>query len=235
MGYSLDSNAPKPKTIRVEKILLLDEARSRHIPIAIYYPASNLFRKRYVILLNHGYGWNKGNSYLQYSYIGNALAAKGYYVVSIQHELPTDSLIPTTGNPQVVRRPFWERGVENIRFVWYWLKHKQIKYEFKTSLIGHSNGGDIVSLFGEKYPDSLSAIITLDHRRFPLPRTAVPKISSLRSSDMKADEGVLPTKEEQKEKEIRIVNLIDVRHDEMDDTGKSWQKTKIIWYLLKCL
>jgi predicted dienelactone hydrolase len=68
-------------------------------------------------LFSHGYGQNKGGDYLAYSYLSEVLASKGFFVVSIQHELATDSLLPLTGNPQIVRRPFWERGAENILFV----------------------------------------------------------------------------------------------------------------------
>lgn len=223
------------KKIKVDKTILVDDTRNRNIPIAIYTPANSSGRKNHVVILNHGYGQNKGNSYLEYSYIANALASKGYYVVSIQHELPTDSLIPATGIPQVVRRPFWERGADNIYIVMQWLTTKQIKKSVEISLIGHSNGGDIVAYFYEKYPYKVSHIITLDNRRFPLPRTTVPKISSLRSCDMKADPGVLPTPQEQKENRINMVNLKDIKHDQMDDTGKIWQKEIIIHYLLRYL
>jgi hypothetical protein len=57
-----------------------------------------------------GYGQNKWGDYLAYSYLTEFLAKKGYFVVSIQHELPTDSLLSLIGKLQIVRRSFWDRG-----------------------------------------------------------------------------------------------------------------------------
>ena len=52
------------------------------------------------------YGQNKGGNNLAYSYLTQISSQKDYFVASIHHELTTDSLIPTTGIPQIVRRPF---------------------------------------------------------------------------------------------------------------------------------
>src|SRR5690606_17630538 len=106
-----------------------------------------------------------------YSYITSYLASQGYFVVSIQHELPGDSLLPLDGIPQVVRRPNWERGVENIHFVINYLKKSYPQLNFQEiTLGGHSNGGDMVALFPERYPKEVHRIFTLDNRRMALPK-----------------------------------------------------------------
>lgn len=99
-------------------------------------------------IFSHGYGANDKGSYLAYSYLTEYLARQGYAVVSIQHELPTDNLIPSKGIPQVVRFPFWERGVENVSFVVDHFRRIKPNWDFsQVTLIGYSNGGDITSLF----------------------------------------------------------------------------------------
>ncbi|MBK7227195.1 MAG: hypothetical protein IPH96_17950 [Saprospiraceae bacterium] len=88
---------------------------------------------------------------MAYTYLTEYLAAKGFFVVSIQHELATDSLLPLKGNPQIVRRPFWARGADNILFVINELKRTNPDLDFNhISLIGHSNGGDMTALFPRK-------------------------------------------------------------------------------------
>jgi len=62
----------------------------------------------------------------------------------------------------------------------------------------------MTSLFPQKYPNIVEKIITLDNRRMTFPKTNQLKVYSLRSSDQSADEGVLPTEEEQKKFGIRL-------------------------------
>jgi hypothetical protein len=97
----------KNYTYKLDTLTLFDESRKREIPIAVYKPKIDNPK---IVIFSHGYGQNKGGDYLTYSYLTEYLASKGYYVVSIQHELATDSLIDIKGIPQIVRRPFWERG-----------------------------------------------------------------------------------------------------------------------------
>ncbi|MBC8112109.1 MAG: alpha/beta hydrolase, partial [Verrucomicrobia bacterium] len=131
-------------TFKSDTLTLFDRLRNRKIPIAIYKPKVD---NPEIVIFSHGYGQNKGGNYLAYSYLTEYLASKGYFVVSIQHELPTDSLMPTTGIPQIVRRPFWERGTNNILFLINELKKSNPTLDFKhLTLIGHSNGGDMSML-----------------------------------------------------------------------------------------
>ena len=215
---------------------LVDKARQREVPVAVYRLKNKKNYKQEIIILNHGYGHNRGGTNLEYSYLTNYLAKKGYFVISIQHELSTDSLLPLTGNPQVARRPFWERGADNIIFVITDLKRTNPNLDFKhITLIGHSNGGDMTALFPQKFPNIVDKIITLDNRRMSLPRTDRPKVYSLRSSDQVADEGVLPTIEEQKKYNIKIIKLLNTIHNDMSDNANNAQRQEIRKYILAFL
>ena len=209
---------------KLDTLTLVDSARNRNIPIAIWQPEHY---KGEVVIFSHGYGFNKGDDYLAYSYLTDFLASKGYLVISIQHELKTDSLLPFTGNPQVVRRPFWNQGVENIQFV---IEHVKSNFSEKELLefylIGHSNGGDITALFPQLHPNVINKVITLDNVRMPLPKMKNIEILTLRSNDQPADIGVLPNDAEQKEFNIKIIELKETGHNEMDDSGTESQKNR---------
>ncbi len=223
--------------VALDTLTLFDRSRNRQIPVALYTPRTDKkIANQKLIIFSHGYGQNKGGDYLIYSYLTENLASKGYVVASIQHELSTDSLIPLTGVPQVVRRPFWERGADNILFVIKELQksHPQLAFGHIT-LIGHSNGGDITALFPQKYPNVVEKIITLDNRRMSLPRTKQLKVFSLRSSDQPADEGVLPTAQEQKKFGIKIIKLPNTIHNDMDDDANPAQRKEINDYILTFL
>ena len=216
-------------SFNIDTLTLFDSSRNRNIPLALYKPRTEHPK---IIILSHGYGQNRGGDYLVYSYLTEYLASQGYFVASIQHELPTDSMIPSTGIPQIVRRPFWERGADNILFVINELKKLYPKSDFKhITLIGHSNGGDMSALFPQKYPGIIDKIITLDNRRMLLPRTNNPKVYSLRSSDQPADEGVLPTAEEQKKYRMTIIKLPNTIHNNMDNKANEEQRKEIKNYI----
>ena len=188
------------------------------------------------IIFSHGYGENKGGDYLYaYTYLTEFLASKDYFVVSIQHELPTDELLAMTGKLQETRRPNWERGVQNILFVLEKIKkeYPQLK-DNELTLIGHSNGGDMTVLFAHKYPELVSKLISMDNRRMELPRTSSPQIFSLRSNDYSADENVLPSDEEAKKYNITI-DFTDINHSNMDNDAtekeRKYLTKKILEYL----
>ncbi len=221
----------------LETLKLYDQSRQREIPMAIFEPKTDKKTKKHkIVIFSHGYGQNKGGDYMAYSYLTEFLASKGFVVVSIQHELSTDSLLPLTGKPQIVRRPFWERGADNILFVINELKKIKPNLNYnQITLIGHSNGGDMTALFPQKYPNIIDKIMTLDNRRMALPKTKKPKIYSLRSSDQSADEGVLPTEIEVKKFGIKIIKLPNTTHNEMDDNANQEQRKEIQDYILTFL
>jgi len=221
------------KGFTLDTLTLLDTSRNREIPVALYRPVKG---NNQIVVFNHGYAENRKGSYLNYSYLNEFLASNGYFVISIQHELPTDGLIPDGGVPQIVRMPFWRRGVENIYFVINEIKRREGNLDHaRISVLGHSNGGDMTALFPTMHPNVAAKIITLDNRRVALPRTRNPKIYSLRSSDQLPDENVLPTEAERKKFGITIVRLPDVRHNDMDDRADQNQRREICKYVLRFL
>lgn len=219
---------------KLDTLTFFDQSRNRKIPVAFYSPKTDQpLPKQQVVIFSHGYGANKGGDYLIYSYLTQKLASKGYFTVSIQHELPTDELIPTEGKIQTVRMPFWERGAENILYVLNELKRTRPDLDYKhLTLIGHSNGGDMTALFAGKHPELVYKVITMDNRRMYLPRTSLPRIYSLRSNDYPADEGVLPSPEEQKKYHI-IIQPTDINHGHMDNKGSEKEKETLNNFILQ--
>lgn len=218
-------------SIKTEQLNLFDKIRNRSVPVALYSPAPESAAsktkkpKLKLVVLNHGYGMKN----TEYAFIAETLVANGYLVASIQHEIAGDEPMSTVGKPLEVRRPFWERGVQNILFVIEELKKTQPLLDYKNLLlVGHSNGGDTIMLFAEKYPKLARIIITLDNRRMALPRAKRPQILSIRSRDQTADEGVLPTQEEQNKFKIKIIKLADTIHNDMWDGASCEQKREII-------
>ncbi|MES2811659.1 MAG: alpha/beta fold hydrolase [Bacteroidota bacterium] len=212
-------------------ITLFDKSRNREIPVALYLPAK--IQNAPLVIIGHGYNQNQPGANKGYSFIANALAQKGYMVASIQHELPTDSIMPTTGDIQVVRKPFWDSGSANILHVINDFKKRYPKLNFsKIILIGHSMGGDISATFTKKHPKLVYKLITLDQRRVAFPRVSKPKIYSLRSSDQVADDGVLPTSEEQKKFSITIQKLPNTIHNDMNDNATETQKKEMLDWIL---
>ncbi|WP_080779038.1 alpha/beta hydrolase family protein [Chryseobacterium phocaeense] len=210
---------------KLDTLTLFDSIRNRKIPVAFYTPKTDQkLPGQQVVIFSHGYGANRGNDYLVYSYLTQKLASKGYFTVSIQHELPADELLPMQGKLQDTRMPFWERGVENILFVLNELKKTRPDLDYQhLSLIGHSNGGDMTALFAAKHPALVYKIITMDNRRMYLPRTALPKIYTIRSNDYPADEGVLPSFTEQEKYHITVQST-PINHGHMDNKGSEEEK-----------
>ena len=229
-------DSKKQPSFSLETLNFFDQTRQREIPVAIYKPKNGNIKNQKLIVFSHGYGQNRGGDYLAYSYLTEFLASRGYFVVSIQHELSTDNLMPMNGTPQIVRRPFWERGADNILFVIHELEKINPELNHKhITLIGHSNGGDMTALFPQKYPNIVKKIITLDNRRMALPKSKKVKVYSLRSNDQPADEGVLPTEEEIRKYGMKIVKLANTTHEKMDDNANEKQRKEIQNYILTFL
>jgi len=208
----------------------LDSSRHRVIPVTIYKPKKNIkLDDKSVVIISHGYNYNHQGTNRAYSYFAENLAIQNYFVISIQHELPTDDLLPMTGNVQESRKPFWDRGANTILFVINELKIKHPELNFKKIiLLGHSNGGDMSVLFAINNPNLVFKYITLDHRRVAIPRVRKPQILSLRSGDQEPDYGVIPSQEEQDKFGIKIIKLPTIIHNEMND-GANTSKKEEMW------
>ena len=229
LGSSIAAQDTLP--IRPDTLTWLDSTRHRPVPVAFYHTTGADTGKP-VVLLSHGYNENHPGSYLHYSHLAEALANAGWYVVSVQHELPTDEPLPLTGVAQVVRRPSWDRGAANLHFVLDRLRTERPMLDLsRVTVLGHSQGGDISMLFAQLHPELVERVLSLDNRRMPLPRTRAPQVCSIRSSDQPADEGVLPTPEEAEALHMRVV-ASSVPHNNMGDTGTADQRRELVELVL---
>ncbi|RYY13697.1 MAG: alpha/beta hydrolase, partial [Cytophagaceae bacterium] len=212
--------------MHVDTFRVVDPTRHRPIPLATYAPAAEqpLAPRLKLALLNHGYGGTNTD----YSFLAKNLVAHGYYVVSLQQEIPGDAPLPTTGIPAVVRRPNWEQGAQNLLFVVHYLRRTRPDLDYRHLLLmGHSNGGDQAVRFTQQHPALVAHLLTFDNRRLPLPRAHRPRVLSLRSSDQPADPGVVPTPAEQARYGITIVPLAHTLHNDMWDGATPAQQAEM--------
>src|SRR5256885_10464774 len=96
---------------------------------------------------------NHGNTvkFTEYSFLANIFAARGYMVVSIQHDLPTDApMVTKVGELYVGRQPQYLRGIANIRFAIEEMHRVQPNADYDhLTMVGHSNGGRNFIVFRE--------------------------------------------------------------------------------------
>jgi pimeloyl-ACP methyl ester carboxylesterase len=213
-----------------------DPQRQRNIPIQVSLPvnvaACSDDKQCPVVFLSSGYGV----AYDKYAFISATLNKAGYLVVAIQHELPGDPPLAVTGHLFTERSENWKRGAETIRFIHNKLHAEFSAYNFnKLTLVGHSNGGDISSWLVTEGAEFVATLITLDHRRVPLPRSRSLSVLSIRGSDFPADEGVLYTEQENMLFKGCIVQINNSKHNDMTDFGPDWLKSSISNILLAFL
>lgn len=206
-----------------------DDSRDRQIPVKFYPPASpascSVEEKCPVAFLSAGYGMQ----HTDYGFVANALSQLGYFTVAIRHEMPEDPPLSVSGNLYQTRTENWIRGAKSLEVVRAKLSDRFRHLNFKELLlVGHSNGGDISSWLGNKGHTYVKSIITLDHRRVPLPRSAEIKILSIRAGDFPADRGVLPSAAEQQKYASCIIKIEDARHNDMWDGGPDPLKQDIL-------
>ena len=179
-----------------------------------------------VAVINHG---NTVKN-TEYGFLANIFAARGYMVVSPQHDLPTDPpMVTKPGELYVGRLPQILRGVANIHLAMQEMKKVQPNADYdKVTMVGHSMGGDITMYFAKQYPDEVKKVVTLDNLRVPFVTAGKFKILSFRSTDpqFKADAGVIPTDEECEKAGIEVVKT-EFQHNDMRDTGPDAAKNSI--------
>ena len=159
----------------------------------------------------------------EYSFLANVFAARGYMVVSIQHDLETDDpMVTKVGEEFVGRRMQYNRGIFNIMFAVDELKKRYPNADYRhLTLIGHSNGGDISMYFAKLHPDLVKKVVTfLTEGKF--------KILSFRSKDpvFKADPGVVPSDEICAKAGIKVVRT-EFQHNDLSDRGPDRVKAAI--------
>src|SRR3954462_9878772 len=179
-----------------------------------------------VTIINHG----NTVKHTEYSFLANIFAARGYLVISPQHDLPTDPpMVTKVGEIYVGRLPQIQRGVANIHFAIEEMKKIQPNADYsRVTMVGHSMGGDITMYFAKQYPDEIKKVVTLDNLRVPFVTAGQFKILSFRSKDpqFKTDPGVIPTEDECEKAGITVVQTT-FQHNDMRDTGPDDAKNSI--------
>jgi hypothetical protein len=218
--------------IRHETLNLFDAMRQRPVSVDL------AVRRDYEMKANNGL-WklpvaiiSNGNTVknTEYSFLANILAARGYLVASIQHDLPSDPpLVTKVGLPYVGRRAVYLRCEANILFVLGELQKLQPNADYDhLTLVGHSNGGDVSMYVAKQHPELVSKVITLDNLRVPFVLSDRMKILSFRSKDpnFKTDPGVLPTPDKAKAGGVNIIDT-GALHTDLSDRGPQSVKEKI--------
>jgi hypothetical protein len=166
----------------------------------------------------------------EYSFLTNLFAARGYLVVSIQHDLETDDpMVTKVGEEYVGRRMQYNRGIFNIKFAIENLAKVYPNADYKhLTLIGHSNGGDISMYFAKLHPELVKKVVTLDNLRVPFLTDGKVKILSFRSRDpvFKTDPGVVPDADTCAKAGIEVVRT-DFQHTDLSDRGPDNVKASI--------
>ena len=227
--------------IRHETITFKDPARDNRpveVDVAVRRDKEMLANADMIMLpvaiLNHG----NTVKFTEYSFLANVFAARGYLVVSIQHDLPTDApMVTKVGEIYVGRLPQYQRGVANIRFAIDQMKQLQPNADYDhLTMVGHSNGGDISMYFAKMYPDEIKKVVTLDNLRVPFMTDGKFKILSFRSKDpvFKPDPGVVPDDAICEKSGITVVQT-GYQHNWMSDRGPDEAKANIQGMLDKFL
>jgi hypothetical protein len=179
-----------------------------------------------VAILNHG----NTVKFTEYSFLANVFAARGYMVVSIQHDLETDEpMVTRVGEEYVGRRSQYNRGIANIKFAIDELKKLQPNSDYThLTMVGHSNGGDISMYFAKRYPEMIKKVVTLDNLRVPFITDGKFKILSFRSRDpvFKPDPGVIPDDDICAKAGITVVRT-EFQHNDLSDRGPDRVKASI--------
>lgn len=217
------------------KVELFDADRKRPIPLVIYGETKGETKgetAKPLAIISHGYGGHN----TAYSFLASALVRQGYLVASIEHlERPGDPPMANDGNLAERRRPVWQIGADSIGYVIRELRRERLaRGDVGVVVIGHSNGGDMTMLFASEHPETVRVALSLDNRRMPVPRTTMPRICSMRSSDFAADPGVLPPPGEQKTLGM-VITTVPVKHNDMWDGASAPQKQAMLAVLSSCL
>jgi len=166
----------------------------------------------------------------EYSFLTNVFAARGYLVVSVQHDLDTDApMVTKVGEEYVGRRMQYNRGISNIMYAIDEIRKLYPHADYRhLTLIGHSNGGDISMFFAKQHPDMVRKVVTLDNLRVPFVTNGKIKILSFRSKDphFKSDPGVVPDDATCKRLGIKVVRT-EFQHNDLSDRGPDSVKSSI--------
>ena len=216
--------------IRSETLDMFDDARNRAVAVEIMVLRDSELRADTGLIKLPVAIISQGNTVrnTEYSFLARVLAARGYLVASIQHDLPSDlPLVTRPGSLYVGRLPAYERSEQNIFFAIGEMKKIQPNADYDhLTMVGHSNGGDISMFFAQEHPKLVTIIVTLDNLRVPCLLSGTARILLFRSNDWKPDPGVVPSEPQSAEARVTIVRT-NVPHVEMSDRGQDSFKDSI--------
>ncbi len=229
LALSLLLSSAKPA--QAASLQWYDSARGRAIPLQWYAPNANVCRQFCPVIV-FGSGYRIAAK--QYSLLAQYWASRGYLVLVLQHDLSSDELMPDSGNLQQDRQLYWQRGLANLRYVLQ-QAHQQWPGADWAGLVlaGHSQGGDIATLYARQYPQQVATLISLDHRRVALPNQPGLRWMTLRSNDQQADPGVVP--EQTATAQACVLSLADVSHQHMTDLGGYRKNAELAQAVLRFL
>ena len=132
---------PTSKNIKVSK----DVVYRGKLLLDAYFPINKTLKTP--ILMVHGGGWQSGSkeNYKDYAY---QLALQGYKVFTINYTLSDTKTYP--------------QPLIDIKNSIEWIRENYNLKGEKFILVGDSSGGQLVSLFGNKYSSDTKAIINID-------------------------------------------------------------------------
>lgn len=231
--FAWEESSDQPQVSYLDTIY--DSTRNRLIPFSVKAPNHQTVNSKGLVIFSHGYSNNRPDAYLSYDYIGESLLSRGYVVVSIQHEQKGDPVLPTKGDLQVLRKPFWENGAQNIALVLEKILFSNSSYsQLPLILIGHSNGGDQSAYYSTIHPGEVPTLITLDNWRHSLTNVEVQKALTIRAKDSRTDDIVFKDWEKRKTHYFQI-DSVNVKHADMNDKGTMEQKKEILRSILDFL
>jgi hypothetical protein len=214
--------------IRREHLALHDASRNRDVPVELAISRRAELKAKFgfkprVAIVNHG---NTVRN-TEYAFFGDVLATQGYLVASIQHDIPGDPPLSMQGSPFLGRLPSYQRAEKNILFAIDEIKKVYPDPDFETvTLFGHSQGGDIAMYFAGQHPDLVTKVVTLDNIRVPILLSGRARVLSLRSSNFKADPGVVPQAEHADDAGVEVVHT-EFQHDHFSDRGPDTVKERV--------
>jgi len=210
-------------------VTLYDPARDRPVPVRIYR-AEAAAGPQPLAIVSPGHG----ASATAYSFISEALVERGYTVAAVQNEIPGDPPLILGEDIFHRRMPGWRAAAGSLELLVRTLREAGLASDAPLFLVGHSNGGDISLLYAAEHPDQVAAAVTLDNRRYPLPRSATPHVCTVRSVDQPADPGVLPTLEQQHAFGQVVETIPGLGHNDMADWAKPAWRQSMLRVILGC-
>jgi hypothetical protein len=222
--------------IRREQLTLHDAARNRDVPVELAISRRAELKAKFgfkprVAIVNHA---NTVKN-TEYGFFGDVLATQGYLVAAIQHDMPGDPPLSMQGFPFLGRMPSYQRGEKNILFAIGEIKKIYPDPDFtQVTMFGHSQGGDIAMYFAGQHPDLVAKVITLDNIRVPVLMAGKQRILTLRSSNFKADPGVVPTPDAAEDVGVEVVHT-EFQHDHFSDRGPDSTRNRVRDLLAKFL